>query len=88
RGGALLGALLDDQTELPPGVVIAESGRQVRSPTQEEIGESAPSSGRRRLITSWSPPLEATEAEVALAYSAPSSSAPSSSSSSSFGARR
>ncbi|MFZ9889874.1 MAG: hypothetical protein ACO3JL_20450, partial [Myxococcota bacterium] len=51
RGGALLGALLDDQTELPPGVVIAESGRQVRSPTQDEIGESAPSYGRRRLIT-------------------------------------
>lgn len=72
RGGQLLNALIDDLTDLPEGVVVSESGREVRSRLPGEIEDSAPSSGRRRLITSAAPGMPA------VASATPPDSAPSS----------
>ncbi len=83
RGGLLLRALIDDETDLPEGVVVAESGRQVRARAASEQGDSAPSSGKRRLLSQGGPTLPSTSASSS-SGSAPSSSAPSSSAPSSW----
>lgn len=80
RGGLLLRALIDDEADLPEGVIVAESGRQVRARTASEAEESAPSSGKRRLLSQGGPSLPGVNSAPSSSWSsAPSSSAPSSS---------
>lgn len=74
RGGLLLRALIDEETDLPESVVVEESGRVVRARLEEQE-ESAPSSGeKRRLLSQGGPTLPSVQSAPSSWRSASSSS--------------